>query len=82
MLDDRRRDHVSLSVGQGLLFSADLEPQREPHVVAQFLSDGWCPGHAGIRERNENKCQGTLNDAGRWPSPFCQGTGVRYRYGT
>ena len=32
MLDDRCRDHVALRVGQGLLFSADLESQREAHV--------------------------------------------------
>jgi hypothetical protein len=29
VLHNCRRDHVSLSVGQGLLFSADLEAQRE-----------------------------------------------------
>jgi hypothetical protein len=34
----------SVSV-KGLLLSADLEPERKPHVVAQFLSNGWCPGH-------------------------------------
>ena len=28
-LDDRCRDHVALRVGQGLLFSADLESQRD-----------------------------------------------------
>jgi hypothetical protein len=55
MFDDRRRDHVALGIRQGLLLSADLEPQRETHVVAQFLSDGRCPGLA--LERNENGSQ-------------------------
>jgi hypothetical protein len=29
LLDDRRRDHVALCIGQGLLFPTDLEPQRK-----------------------------------------------------
>jgi hypothetical protein len=31
--------------GQGLLLPTDLEADCEPHVVAQFLSDGRCRGH-------------------------------------
>ena len=41
----RRRDHVAFCFSQGLLFSADLEPQCKTHIVAQFLSDGRWPEH-------------------------------------
>src|SRR4051812_40249828 len=54
VLDDRRRDHVALGVCEGLLFSADLEPQCKAHVVAQFLSDGRWPGHGSSKEQREN----------------------------
>jgi hypothetical protein len=42
-LNSRRRDKVALSVGQGLLFSADLEPERELLRQTPLTKD-----HAGL----------------------------------
>jgi hypothetical protein len=55
MFDDRRRDHVALRVGERLLLPADLQTQREAHVVAQFLSDGRCPEHGAIENEAGTK---------------------------
>ena len=65
MFDDRRRDYVAFGVGQGLLFSADLEPQCKAHVVAQFLGDGRWSEHGALeteRERNQALLVGNQDD--------------------
>jgi hypothetical protein len=41
--------------GQGLLLPTDLEAEREPHVVAQFLSDGRCRGHIPLENIERTK---------------------------
>jgi len=69
VLDDRRGDNVALGVGQGLLFSADLERERKAHIVAQFLSDGRCPaGHTALENEARTKVNRQKRFLGREPN--------------
>ena len=56
MLEDRRGGHVAFGVRERTQFLPNLPAEREPHVTAQFISDGRSPiGHRSLENGRGTK---------------------------